>query len=220
MEEKENINSAGPEKNIIDRYEEGSEEPEKDMISIEDQEGLKIHYSINTEEYSKGFKLFQKKFAYPKNIILTVLFVIIIGLFVEQLFHKGANIGAIATIIFVCLAVIFITWFNTFKAHKSLVSAISQFDDDYYTAVFGDNKIFISTDLKENESEEDRIEPQVIEYDFDMPEALEINDMFLIYIKKKMIYIIPKKYLNEEEKDELRNILAEKLGKRMEISKK
>ena len=207
-------------KSIIDQYEEGIEkEDTEEIISVDELEGIKIHYSINTEEYDKGFKLFQKNFVFPKNIALTVFFAIIIGLFIEQMFHKGANIAVNLTCIGIAVAIVIVNWYKIHSAHKNLINSLKDIEDDNYTTVFCDDKIVISTDLKAGETEADRIVPHELEYDFYRPTVIEEDEVILIYVKG-MIFTIPKKYVSEEDMQNIRELLSDKLGSKFKIKTK
>lgn len=67
-------------------------------------------YTISLGEYERGFILFQKKYVFPKNYIMTAAFAIVAALYVFQIVENPAYSTAWVMLL-VCL--FFISLFGT-----------------------------------------------------------------------------------------------------------
>ena len=174
-----------------------------------------LSYTITVDNYDKAFFEVQKRFEFPRNIVFTilVLLVAIYNVFVAVERYPDNN----NQIMVVAVSVIFIAilWFTPMKRRKTLREALSTIDDDSYETEIYEDKIKISVVPKVNEEtgEKEEIAPKILFYEADLPYIMEIPDEFIIYIKKQMFYVIPKKYLSDEQTELLRNQFREKAKK-------
>ncbi len=174
-----------------------------------------LSYTITVDNYDKAFFEVQKRFEFPRNIVFTilVLLVAIYNVFVAIERYPDNN----NQIMVVAVSVIFIAilWFTPMKRRKTLREALSTIDDDSYETEIYEDKIKISVVPKVNEEtgETEEIAPKILFYEADLPYIMEIPDEFIIYIKKQMFYVIPKKYLSDEQTELLRNQFREKAKK-------
>ncbi len=174
-----------------------------------------LSYTITVDNYDKAFFEVQKRFEFPRNIVFTilVLLVAIYNVFVAIERYPDNN----NQIMVVAVSVIFIAilWFTPMKRRKTLREALSTIDDDSYETEIYEDKIKISVVPKVNEEtgETEEIAPKILFYEADLPYIMEIPDAFIIYIKKQMFYVIPKKYLSDEQTELLRNQFREKAKK-------
>lgn len=175
-----------------------------------------LHYTITVDEYDRGFRCFQKRYVYPKNWVLTAVFGILFLLYVQQAALDPTYTFA-WVLMAVCLIFIGVLWINPIKIRKTLIKSIENIKDDRYTTYLYPDGAVICTEAVQEEGEEPlEIPPRKLSYALDAPEVLEREDMFLIYLKKQMFYVIPKHCLKVEELQEelLRREFTEKLGKR------
>ncbi|MGN1481879.1 YcxB family protein [Porcipelethomonas sp.] len=174
---------------------------------------VKKRYSIPYEMFGEAFTVFQKKFVYPRNMIMSVILLIAAILNVVNIvLGEGSTIGYV--LIFVCLALIGVNWYNPKKLKRNLMESIKGIENDVYVMTLYPDKMLIGTVLEPEEQEEKT--PEEYEEVFgDMPEKEEIaeteiylnnsvkvverKDFFIVYIKKSMFYVIPKKDFTEEE---------------------
>ncbi len=175
-----------------------------------------LSYTITVDNYDKAFFEVQKRFEFPRNIVFTilVLLVAIYNVFVAIERYPDNN----NQIMVVAVSVIFIAilWFTPMKRRKTLREALSTIDDDSYETEIYEDKIKISVVPKVNEETgetAEEIAPKILFYEADLPYIMEIPDEFIIYIKKQMFYVIPKKYLSDEQTELLRNQFREKAKK-------
>ena len=171
-----------------------------------------LTYTISLEEYEKGFVLFQKRYVFPKNYIMTAAFAIVAALYILQIVENPAYSTA-WVMLFVCLFFIALIWYNVFKIRKSLINSIKNIKEDtYVTNVYGDGLV-ISEKIPEEEISPENppaeIPPKEISFSSDRPDVIENAEMFIIYIKKQMFYAIPKRCLSQQQEEVLRNALKE-----------
>ena len=96
------------------------------------------------------------------------------------------------------------------------MKSICHIKEDRYTTKISNVDIEINTEIGEiDETNEDvEIPPKIISYEFDAPEIIELSDMFVVYLRKQMFYVIPKREMNAEQEGIISNIFKEKLGKK------
>ena len=109
---------------------------------------LERSYHIPLSLFDKAFRAFQKKFVYPRNWILTLLLAAVGGWYVyAQIKDPEGKLGYL--MIMVCLAMITITWYNTFKIRRSLLNAIKEIESDTYELkVYEDGMTILAKDAE------------------------------------------------------------------------
>ena len=107
---------------------------------------LERSYHIPLSLFDRAFRAFQKKFVYPRNFILTLLLAAVGGWYVyAQIKNPDGKLGYL--MIVVCLAMIMITWYNTFKIRHSLLEAIKEIESDTYELrVYEDGMTILAKD--------------------------------------------------------------------------
>ena len=174
-----------------------------------------LNYTITVDDYDKAFHEVQKKFEFGRNIIFTVLVGIIGILNLITAISKYPDNNNNVMLVAICLAFIVILWVMPAKRRKTLREALSTIEDDSYETEIYDDKIKISVVPKINPetNEPFEVSPKIIFYETDLPYVIEIPDEFIIYIKKQMFYVIPKRFLSEEQIETLRKEFSEKAKK-------
>lgn len=178
---------------------------------MEDEALLKKRYSIPYELFGEAFTVFQKKFVFPKNWIMTgLLLLLAVGNILNIIFGKGDTIGYV--LVFVCIALAFINWYNPRKLKRSLMESVKGIENDVYTLTIFPERIVIGTVLEpENEKEPEEYEEVFGEipvkediadteiYLNNNVKVIERKKFFMIYIKRSMFYVVPKETLTKEE---------------------
>lgn len=174
-----------------------------------------LSYTITVDNYDKAFFEVQKKFEFPRNIIFTILVVLVAVYNVFVAIERYPDNNNQVMVVAVSVVFIAILWFMPMKRRKTLREALSTIDDDSYETEIYEDKIKISVVPKVNEEtgEMQEIAPKILFYETDLPYIMEIPDEFIIYIKKQMFYVIPKKYLSDEQIEIIRNQFKEKAKK-------
>lgn len=198
---------------------------EKPLVSKE--------YSISLEMFGNAFVDFQKKFTYPKNILMTCAFALI-GLTYIPPFIRDPGNSMCILIMIICIFLIAGIWANTFMIRKNLMNSIQGIQGDRYsvdihedgmsictTEFSGDPDEEIPEEVPENtesvtengvsaEEEDDffaETEPltpagvakTIIDFTEDNVKIIEKKDYYIIYLVKRMFYVLPKNIFSEDE---------------------
>lgn len=170
-------------------------------------------YSIPYDMFGKAFTTFQKKFVYPKAYAISLLLLVAAAANIFSIVKKESSVlGYVLT--FACLALAFVNWYNPKKLKRNLMQSIKGIENDVYRLKIIPEKIIIGTVLEPDENNNKSVNEYEEVFD-DVPAAEEIADTeiylnssviviekseyFMIYLKKSMFYIIPKKDFSEEE---------------------
>ena len=187
---------------------------------------LKISYDMELSEIEEGFKLFQKKYQFKRTVIFTIVYAIAAVLGIDMIVRNYQNFyGYLLTGIGIGL--VFMQWYRPVMIRKKLINTLSSMTQETYeTEIFSD-KIQITTTVLAEETEnneqtdmqsaEDKAEQTKEErvtstffFGADYMDAMENEQMFLLFVNKSLIYIYPKRCLSEDQQDTLRRILTEK----------
>lgn len=178
---------------------------------MEDEALVKKRYSIPYELFGEAFTVFQKKFVFPRNRIMSVLLLILAaGNVLNIMYGKGETIGYV--LVLVCIALAFINWYNPRKLKRNLMESVKGIENDFYTLTIYPERIVIGTVL-EPEKEKEPEEYEEVFGEIPMKEdiadteiylnknvkVIERKNFFMIYIKKSMFYVVPKETLTQEE---------------------
>ena len=197
----------------------------------------KGEYKSSKEDILKGFKLFQKKYVY-KGVFIQML-IVILGL-VSQILtiataaeNEDVSFSYMLIVVCVVLGIYFlIRPKNTFR---KLEDSLGELEGTVYEAEIYTNKIIISTLYdpyiseeaeKEAEAAENKSADEVNDEDSDLPpatiihldnaavEMVESSELFVVYIKKLNVFVIPKSAFKPYEVIEIKNRLSNIMGVR------
>ena len=178
---------------------------------MEDEALVKKRYSIPYELFGEAFTVFQKKFVFPRNRVMSVLLLIFAaGNVLNIMYGNGETIGYV--LVLVCIALAFINWYNPRKLKRNLMESVKGIETDVYTLTIYPERIVIGTVL-EPEKEKEPEEYEEVFGEIPMKEdiadteiylnknvkVIERKNFFMIYIKKSMFYVVPKETLTQEE---------------------
>lgn len=178
---------------------------------MEDEALVKKRYSIPYELFGEAFTVFQKKFVFPRNRVMSVLLLIFAaGNVLNIMYGKGETIGYV--LVLVCIALAFINWYNPRKLKRNLMESVKGIENDVYTLTIYPERIVIGTVLepeKEKEPEEYEevfgeipVKEDIADTEIYLNKnvkVIERKNFFMIYIKKSMFYVVPKEPLTQEE---------------------
>ena len=178
---------------------------------MEDEALVKKRYSIPYELFGEAFTVFQKKFVFPRNRIMSVLLLILAaGNVLNIMYGKGETIGYV--LVLVCIALAFINWYNPRKLKRNLMESVKGIENDVYTLTIYPERIVIGTVLepeKEKEPEEYEevfgeipVKEDIADTEIYLNKnvkVIERKNFFMIYIKKSMFYVVPKEPLTQDE---------------------
>lgn len=194
-----------------DNEEISEEEPEKEPV-------ISFEYDVTNDEEEKAFLIFQKKYVYKHNYKVTALFAVVAVLFLVSVI-KNPHGYLNWVLMFICLFMIFATWFNTVRIRKYLVSALKSLEDDKYRFTLYEDSFKIETVFTEEEmAEEDfvPVKPRIVDFNDISLNVIENGEMFIIILKKETIYVLSKRVISEENQNILRENFSQLLGEDFE----
>lgn len=192
--------------NIVGEAVEEISAPEKEPI-------ITLEYDVKNEEEDRAFLLFQKKYVYPHNIKVTVAFGIVAAVFIASIIRNPD--GYLNYVLgFICLFMIALTWYNTFRIRKYLVKALKVLEDDKYRFTLYDGSFVIETLETSADEDEDAppIEPNTVLFEETQVSVIENDEMFVIIVKKESIYVLAKRLISDEQQALLRDNLSKQLS--------
>lgn len=197
----------------------------------------KGEYKSSKEDILKGFKIFQKKYVY-KSVGIQ-MFIVILGL-VSQILTvataaEGEDVSFSYMLIVLCVILggyFLIRPKNTFR---KLEDSLGELEGTVYEAEIYTDKIKISTLYdpyiseeaekeaeaeqndtpgEENDPESDLPPATIIHLDNAAVELVESSELFVVYIKKLNVFVIPKSAFKPYEVIEIKNRLSNIMGVR------
>lgn len=180
---------------------------------MEEEIIVKKRYSIPYEMFGNAFAAFQKKFVYPRTNFMMILLLVFAVLNVLNIISGNSSaLGYV--LVFSCVALAFSNWYNPRKLRRNLMESIKGIENDVYELTLMPDKLVIGTVLEPLEGEEKPKEEYEEVFD-DIPQKDEIvkteifltkdvvviekSEYFMIYLKRAMFYVVPKKDFSEEE---------------------
>lgn len=220
----------------------------KDTLGLEtfdnEEPVITKEYSVDIETYKCGFAIFQNMFAKKRNIIFTVLLLLVSAYNVYLITAYPDYIFTCVLIILICLSLVFIIWNNARLLKKNFGRSLDDIKGDlekdkYELKIFDTylklaSEIYVSDEdkkaLREQMETDEAYEKELESYihppvtvmnlKTDNVKIIENENLFLLYEKKTVFYVIPKSILSEEECNKTREIFKNNLeGLFKDISK-
>lgn len=180
---------------------------------MEEEIILERRYSIPYEMFGKAFDSFQKRFVYPRNNIIAVILLIAAAANIYSIIKgNGSTMGYV--LVLACVALAFVNWYNPRKLRKNLMESIKGIEGDVYRLRLMPDKLVIGTVLEPESAEpKPKEEYEAVFEDKPAPEQIADSEIYLtkdvfvmdkpdfimVYLKRAMFYVIPKKDFSEEE---------------------
>ena len=194
----------------------------------------KTEYESNSEDILKGFKVFQARHVYGN---LAIQMFLAIAAAASQILaivtDKSGDIAFNVMLLTMCVIIGIWLFMRPFNTRKTLSKAIDSLKGTIYEAEIYTDKIKISTiydapvenaaeeeteessDEEAAEGEEDEgIPATIIHLDNAGVEITETDDLYVVYVKKINIFVIPKKGISGEDIKNIREKLEPLLGAR------
>ena len=181
----------------------------EDAFKTEEPSLCRFEFNVTIPEEDDGFKVFQKRYVYKRNIIKSIGFGILgIGFLVNSVIHPDQAMSFI--LMAVCAAAIVMIWYNNVKIRRSLMEALKMLEDDRYIFTLYGDRFRIETIVPEEErAEEDfeEIPPQEFELDDPLLDTVEKDDKFIVIVKRATIYVLPKRCMDDKQTETVREKL-------------
>lgn len=153
-------------------------------------------YPIDISYYREGFRAFQQKFIMRRNYLLMAFFAVLLVSFVISAVRTPDNRMQYFLMV-LCLAGIFILWYNPRKQRRMVLDAVHELEGERYTSMCDGNVLRIQTVMQE-ETQEQIPETRIL------LESAWVRDMEYFYLVcdgKRMFYIVPKSAIAPEEEE-------------------
>ncbi|MBE6854648.1 MAG: hypothetical protein E7501_03220, partial [Ruminococcus sp.] len=123
---------------------------------------LTREYAIPLDLFEKAFVAYQKKFVYPRNWVITLVLLVVIGIYVHAALQDPENMLSYI-LIMMSAAVIFITWFNVKKIRRNLMNSVRELEDDRYRLTITEEGFLLRTLLPEQPAAVEETEEEIKE---------------------------------------------------------
>ena len=186
-------------------------------------------YYSDRELILKGFRVFQKKYVTKNTVIqliLVVLAVMVTAVNIADCYARGQDYVFQVFLIFFCLAIGFILWRRPKDTYNKLEKALGELEGVKYGCEVWSDRLVISTledpllkgedaESEEKAADGDDTPPAtVIHTTNGGVEIVECDDMYVVYIRKINVYVIPKTAFTDEENKEIGERLSLVMGTR------
>lgn len=173
-------------------------------------------YQINHDIYSEAYKCYQKHFIFPKNRILQLIMLLLaVDFSYHGIMNPDNKLAFFLTAL--CVAFIFILWYNPRRMRRSVMDVIREIEGDEYVFSMDHEKITfctVSQDYIQDIPNEELIQnkPTEIYYNKDLF-VIEKYEFFLICRGKQVFYVLPKYALYDNQAEIIRENFENKIGK-------
>jgi len=132
-----------------------------------DKKLMQRSYHIPLPMFDEAFRCFQKKYVFPGNIIITVIFLVLAADFIFAAVKDKTN--SLAYILLVlCISMPLIRWYRTFKLRSSVHEALKEVEQDLYElTVYEDGAVIRTEDAPKPEQKEAEPQPESGQNDAD-----------------------------------------------------
>ena len=196
---------------------------------------LSRSYHVPLSMFDDAFRRFQKKFVYPQNIFISVIFLAIAGVYVHAAIKDNTQTLAYLLIV-ACLALVLVRWYRTFKLRRAVHDALKDVEQDTYELnVYEDGMVIRTKDapqpeapaeqepaeepaeqeektgngfqqlFPEESAQRDPVPPTELPFGTGM-KLLEFPEYFMAYVVKQNFYVIPKKDFSDDEIAQLKQL--------------
>ncbi|MCL2020430.1 MAG: YcxB family protein [Oscillospiraceae bacterium] len=183
-----------------------------------------ISYNNTIAEIKYVYNIFQRKYAFPRMIFMSVLLLITLILGIDFIIKNPSGYaGYILTA--VSSGLIISMWLRPISVQKKLINTIEELCSEEYVARFYEDRIEIDTEVILTDEEPETVvisshgvstveNPEVLEEaekKLIQPETsvyrigtetlfpLETKEMFCLFVNKSLFHIFPKRCLSEEQ---------------------
>ncbi len=191
-----------------------------------------VRYHIPFAMFKEAYKAFQKRYVYPKSYGIMALLAIVAVIYGVQVVHGTPSQQPMyCMVIMFCVVLAIFQWYSPRKTRRNLMEAVREIEEDqYFLRVYADC-LEIGTMLPEEEVRAETKEADALFEDtpqenytgsrIHYSDALlvtEYDTFFMLYLKKSMIYVIPKDAFDTEQLQLLKSHFAKVLGKNYKTS--
>ena len=174
-------------------------------------------YSIPYQMFNEAYDAFQKKYRMG-NYLYTVWFTVLGISFVFAAIKDPSRILTYFLML-TCFAFAAIRWYTPKRIKRSYMEVLKETENDRYKFELYDDHISISIiedgeneSAEEENAEKEKLEPTKL-YFAEGLNMLEKGGFFIVYQRKELFYVIPKKGFAEEELEIFREKINDSVSK-------
>lgn len=189
-------------------------------------------YKSSKEEILRGFKIFQKKYVYKSVAVqMTLVVLAIITQLVNIVMGADRDVSFSWMLVVFCVVLGGYLLMRPKNVYRKLDSSLGELEGAVYKAEIYTDSLKILTihdtyiseeaekeaeaEESEAEGEEDDTPPAtIIHLDNGSVEITDCSDMYIVYVKKINVFVIPKSAFTPEENTEIKNRLSNIMGVR------
>lgn len=193
-------------------------------------------YESSRDQILQGFKIFQKKYVYKTVAIQMTLVILAIATQLVNVFMgTDRDVSFSWMLIVMCVVLGGYLLMRPKNTYKKLEAGLNEIEGTVYKAEIYTDNIKISTiydpyikkeeeekssensdnNSAEEKNEEDELPPAtVIHLDNSAVEIVECSEIYLVYVKKVNIFVVPKSAFKPYENMEIKNRLSNIMGVR------
>lgn len=185
-------------------------------------------YKTGKADILRGFKVFQRKYAYRSVAVQLTLVVLAISTQLVNVIMpgEGKDISFSLLLIGICVLLGIYMLMRPRSTYKNLEKSIDEKQEAVYKADIYTDKIVItllydeyneeektvSEEEQEADGENDSPPATIIHLDNSSVEIVECGDIFVVYVKKVNVFVIPKSAFKAYECMEVKNRLSNIMG--------
>lgn len=162
---------------------------------IKDKPCVQVNYDLQSDEVVQALKKFQKLTIYKKNIIYTLVLLVIFFGYVIQYMKTPENTMAMFLSV-LSLSVICVVWYMPLNHVRKMGKAIEKGEKISFYLELYDNCLIVGQEEK-----------TVIEFSQVKTTFFETDLVFGIGVGKERVFIIPKRCIDEEQHNLVREML-------------
>jgi hypothetical protein len=184
---------------------------------------VSFSYDNTLEETDGAMKTFQQHYSGKRGMFSVIAYALLTCAVIVAVILNPTSIFAYVALIF-CALGLFYSLTDKKRTRKKTLEALKDMNPEEYKASIFDDKIELETIIKpkanevnlkiDEEADEEIISPlkSVFVFGDDLLNFEENDESLLLIFNRRQIYCFPKRCLNAQQIEKVRNILTEKLG--------
>ncbi|MDF2566655.1 MAG: hypothetical protein K0R90_111 [Oscillospiraceae bacterium] len=196
MEKKEKVNPAL----AVEQYPNGAFEAENQELSeYDEKQGIDVFYNLDEKEIIPALYLFQKRTIFKRNIIYSIILGIMFVFYLTAVITDPKyTIGIF--LLGVSGVVMGFIWYLPYRHRRSTAAAIAAVKEEFKISFYEDCMIVGEDDSRYK-----------VSYAGEKVNGIEQNDKFILTVGKERLFVVPKRCINEQQTEEIRNLLINSL---------
>lgn len=164
---------------------------------LNSDEAIKVHYSFKGDDVKEGLKIFQRYTIFKRNIIYTLILAIVTAVYIVTYINEPTNNFSMFMSV-LCIAIMGLLWFLPNKHIKGTAKAIDELQMEYDMEIYPDCVRVVEEKGK-----------FILVYGDEISLILETDNLFVICIGKQRAFILPKRYIEEDDKVKIKSLFKE-----------